>query len=136
PATGKSVGVDWGVKHVATTTNPAYDLPHAERTRKAAAKLAKYQRSMARRKPRPGQKASEGYRQAKLQTARLHKKVARQRHDAARKWARRLVAAFDRIAVEDFKPKFLAKGSMARKAADAAIGATKRELIEYARRAG
>jgi putative transposase len=40
------------------------------------------------------------------------------------------------IAVEDFKPKFLAKTSMARKAADNAIGACKRELIERGTRAG
>ncbi|MET7770773.1 hypothetical protein [Nocardia sp. NPDC005366] len=40
------------------------------------------------------------------------------------------------IAVEDFKPLFLAKSTLARKAADAAIGAAKRELIERARRAG
>lgn len=134
--TGKAVGIDWGVKQVATATSPAYGLPHAERTRKAAAKLAKYQRRMARRKPKPGQKASRGYRQAKLQVAKVHKKVARQRQDAARKWARKVVAEFDQIAVEDFKPKFLAKSSMAKKAADAAIGATKRELIEFAKRAG
>lgn len=47
-----------------------------------------------------------------------------------------MVNAFDQIAVEDFKPKFLAKSSMARKAADAAIGAAKRELIEFAQRVG
>src|SRR5690606_34163618 len=129
--TGKAVGIDWGVKRVATATSPAFDLPHAERTRKAAAKLAKYQRRMARRKPRPGQAASRGYKQAKLQTAKLHKRVARQRQDAARKWARRLVSEFDQIAVEDFEPKFLAQSRMARKAAGAAIGATKRELVEF-----
>ncbi len=37
---------------------------------------------------------------------------------------------------EDFKPTFLAKSTMARKAADAAIGAAKRELIEQGVRAG
>src|SRR5690606_7016381 len=60
----------------------------------------------------------------------LHRKLARQRQDAARKWARRVVAAFDQIAVEDFKPQFLATSSMAKKAADAAIGGTKRVLVE------
>jgi putative transposase len=41
------------------------------------------------------------------------------------------------IAVEDFTPKFLAKSrNMARKAADAAIGAGKRQLIETGTRAG
>lgn len=41
--------------------------------------------------------------------------------------------------MEDFKPKFLAKTAMARKAADAAIGAigaTKRALIEMGRKHG
>ena len=40
------------------------------------------------------------------------------------------------LAVEDFKPKFLAKSPMARKSADGAIGTTKATLIEYAQRAG
>ena len=40
------------------------------------------------------------------------------------------------MAVEDFRPKFLAKSTMARKAADAAIGATKRALIEMGRKHG
>lgn len=40
------------------------------------------------------------------------------------------------IAVEDFRPKFLAKTSMARKAADAAIGAAKKALTEMGRKHG
>ncbi|MGH3374341.1 MAG: hypothetical protein ACRDP6_06350, partial [Actinoallomurus sp.] len=50
--------------------------------------------------------------------------------------ARRVVAENQIIAVEDFEPRFLARSSMARKAADAAIGAAKRELIERGMRAG
>ncbi|GGT10310.1 hypothetical protein GCM10010222_60260 [Streptomyces tanashiensis] len=38
--------------------------------------------------------------------------------------------------MEDFRPKFLAKTTMARKAADAAVGATKRALIEMGRKHG
>jgi putative transposase len=68
--------------------------------------------------------------------AKAQKKVARQRQDTARKWAKAVVRDHDEIAVEDFKPRFLAKSTMARKAADAAIGATKRALIETARRYG
>jgi putative transposase len=64
------------------------------------------------------------------------KKVARQRQDTARKWATKVVANHDAIAVEDFKPQFLAKSRMARKSADGAIGMTKATLIEYAQRAG
>ncbi|MEU9639674.1 transposase [Streptomyces tendae] len=134
PATGAVLGVDWGVKETATTTSDAHDLPHAEHGKRAARRLAHYQRMMARRKPARGQAASKGYREAQKQTARLHKKVARQRQDTARKWAKRVVRDHDTVAVEDFRPKFLAKSTMARKTADAAIGATKSALIEMGRK--
>lgn len=136
PETGAVIGVDWGVKETATTTSDAHDLPHPEHGRKSAAKLAGYQRMMARRKAQRGQAASKGYRQAKRQVAKAHKKIARQRQDTARKWARRVVEDFDGLAVEDFSPKFLAKSTMARKAADAAIASTKNELINMARKHG
>src|SRR6266550_2522056 len=134
PETGRVIGIDWGVKETATTTSDAHDLPHARHGRKAAAKLARYQRMMARRKPPRGQTGSKGYRRAKRQAAKLHKKVARQRQDTGRKWAKKVVRDHDALAVEDFKPKFLAKTTMARKAADAAIGATKTALTEMGRK--
>ncbi|MEW2139943.1 transposase [Streptomyces sp. NPDC005409] len=136
PESGAVIGIDWGVQETATTTSDAHDLPHPEHGKKAAGKLAGYQRMMARRKPKRGQGASKGYRKAKRQAAKAHKKIARQRQDTARKWAKRVVTDFDRIAVEDFRPKFLAKSTMARKAADAAISATKHELINMARKHG
>ncbi|MFD9370193.1 RNA-guided endonuclease InsQ/TnpB family protein [Streptomyces sp. NPDC060020] len=135
-ATGAAVGIDWGVKETATTTSDAHDLPHPEHGKKAAGKLAGYQRMMARRKPKLGQAASKGYRQAGRQVAKVHKKIARQRQDTARKRAKRVVTDFDQIAVEDFRPKFLAKSRMAGKAADASISATKRELVNMARKHG
>ena len=136
PATGRAIGIDWGVKETATTTSDAHDLTPAEHGKRAAQRLARYQRMMARRKPARGQAASKGYREARAQAAKLHKKVARQRQDTARKWAKRVVTDHDTIAVEDFRPKFLAKTTMARKAADAAIGATKTALIEMGRKHG
>ncbi|MFC9965966.1 RNA-guided endonuclease InsQ/TnpB family protein [Nocardia ignorata] len=120
----------------ATTTDAAYDLPYVGYRRRCAAELAKAQRKMARRKPPRGATPSKGYQQARRQAARLHKKAARQNTHAARVWARRIVADHQTIAVEDFKPRFLARTTMARKAADAAIGAAKRELIECGMRAG
>jgi putative transposase len=136
PACEASIGVDWGVRAVATTTDPEYDLPHPEHGRRAAKELARRQRTMARRKPPRGQHPSKGYLSAKRVVARLSKKVARQRQDTARKWATKVVASHGVLAVEDFKPKFLAKSRMARKSADGAIGTTKATLIEYAQRAG
>ncbi|ASU84114.1 transposase [Nocardiopsis gilva YIM 90087] len=134
PETGRVIGVDWGVKETATTTSDAHDLPHTGHGKTAAAKLARYQRLMARRRPAKGKPASKGYRTAKRQAAKLHRKVARQRQDTGRTWAKRVVRDHDAIAVEDFRPKFLAKSTMARKAADAAISATKRALVEMGRK--
>lgn len=136
PACDQSIGVDWGVRAVATTTDAEYDLPHPEHGRCAAEELARRQRTMARRKPTRGKRGSKGYLSAKLVVAKLSKKVARQRQDTARKWATKVVANHGVLAVEDFKPKFLAKSRMARKSADGAIGITKATLIEYAQRAG
>jgi putative transposase len=73
------------------------------------------ERMMARRKPKRGQAASKGYREAKRQTAKLHRKIADRRQDTGRKWAKRVVADHDAIAVEDFRPTFLARTTMARK---------------------
>ncbi|MFJ9851291.1 RNA-guided endonuclease InsQ/TnpB family protein [Streptomyces sp. NPDC101150] len=136
PETGAVIGIDWGVKETATTTSDAHDLPHAQHGKVAAQKLARYQRMMARRRPAKGQAGSKGYREAKCRTAKLHKKIARQRQDTGRKWAKKVVRDHDALAVEDFRPKFLAKSNMARKAADAAIGATKRALVEMGRKHG
>ncbi|MFF3766441.1 RNA-guided endonuclease InsQ/TnpB family protein [Streptomyces sp. NPDC001922] len=136
PETGRVLGVDWGVKETATTTSESHDLPHAEHGQRARAKLARYDRMMARRRPKKGRPASKGYREAKKLRAKAHKKAARQREDTGRKWARKAVLDHDAIAVEDFRPKFLAQTTMARKAADAAIGATKAALIHMGRKHG
>ncbi|MFF4224800.1 RNA-guided endonuclease InsQ/TnpB family protein [Streptomyces abikoensis] len=136
PETGRVLGVDWGVKQTATTTSDTHDLPHAEHGKKARAKLARYDRMMARRRPQKGRPGSNGYREARKLRAKAHKKVARRREDTGRKWAKKVVRDHDVIAVEDFRPRFLAKSTMARKAADAAIGATKTALIEQARKHG
>jgi len=130
------IGIDWGVTTTATATDPAYDLPFGGHRRRCAAELARAQRKMARRRRARGQAPSKGYRRARLSAAKLHKKAARQNVHVARQWVRGVVANHQTIAVEDFKPQFLARSTMARKAADAAIGAAKRELIERGVRAG
>jgi putative transposase len=136
PGTGRVIGIDWGVKETATTTSDAHDLPHAQHGRRAKEKLSRYDRMMARRKPAKGQAASKGYREARKWRAKTYQKIARRRQDTGRKWAKKVVTDHDAIAVEDFKPKFLARTSMAKKAADAAIGATRQALIEMGRTHG
>ena len=130
------IGIDWGVTTTATTTDPAYDLPFGGHRRRCTAELARAQRKMARRRRARGQAPSNGYRRARLSAAKLHKKAARQNVHVARQWVRAVVANHQTIAVEDFKPRFLTRSTMGRKAADAAIGAAKRELIARGVRAG
>lgn len=111
---------------MATTTDPEYDLAHPEYGKRASTELARRQRTMARRKPARGERASQSYLGAKHAVAKLSKKVARQRQDTGRKWATKVVANHGALAVENFKPRFLAKSRMARKSSDGAIGAPKR----------
>jgi len=136
PASDAAIGIDWGVKVAATTTSPEHDFHSAGHRAAAQKELTRYQRMMARRKPKPGKAASKGYRRAKLKAAKAHKRVSRQRLHDTRQWARKIVADHGLIAVEDFKPGFLAKTTMARKQADQAVGLLSRELDTYARQAG
>ncbi len=135
PATG-AIGIDWGVSETATTTDADYDLAHIGHRQREARTLANAQRKMARRRRPRGQAQSNGYKQARLETARIAKAAQRRNVHTARMWSRRIVDDHQLIAIEDFKPKFLSKSTMARKTADAAVGTIKSTLIEYAERAG
>ncbi|MGW6379040.1 RNA-guided endonuclease InsQ/TnpB family protein [Rhodococcus sp. NPDC055112] len=136
PESDGGIGIDWGVSITATTTDPGFDLPYLGHRRRCAAELGKAQQKMARRHVGKRSVQSKGYARAKREAAKLRKKAVRQTQHDSRVWAKRVVDNHQMIAVEDFKPSFLAKSVMARKAADAAIGAAKRELIDRARRAG
>ncbi|MBU3066300.1 transposase [Nocardia sp. NEAU-G5] len=136
PSVEGAIGIDWGVSTTATTTNHSFDLRYPRHRRRCAAELAKAQRTMARRRRGTHGPQSGGYQRAARKAAKLYKKAARQTQHDARVWAKNVVDHHDLIVVEDFRPKFLAKSTKARKAADAAIGATKRDLIAHGARAG
>ena len=136
PEVSGSIGIDWGVSTTATTTDPAYDLPHVGHRKRSAAELAKAQRKMARRARPRGHAQSKGYQRAKREAAKVAKTAQRRNTHAGRVWSQKVVANHQTIAIEDFHPKFLAKSTMARKASDAAASTVKRTLIEYAVRAG
>jgi putative transposase len=137
-ATGK-IGIDWGIKTPAVTTDPDLDLHYAGHRKRCAAELAKHQRRMARRARRRGRKLhgpqSKGYHAAKQAAAKVQRKAQRQHAHDARQWARS-IAGHGMIAVEDFKPKFVSKSRLARKASDIAIGTLKRMVVEYGQRGG
>ncbi len=105
-ATGRAIGIDWGVAETATTTGDDHDLPHAEYGKAAVPGLVPYQRQMARRRTAGNRRDTRGYRKVRRAAARVSKKTARQRQDTARK------------------------------AADAAIGTAKAALVEMSRKHG
>ncbi|TCC39806.1 RNA-guided endonuclease InsQ/TnpB family protein [Kribbella sindirgiensis] len=136
PGTGAVLGIDWGVKDIATTTSDDHDLPHPGFGTRAAAELAAANKAISRRRSQKGHPQSNGYKKARRRRAKILKKVSRQRQDYARKWAKKVVRDHDALALEDFRPKFLAKSTMAKKAADAAIAATKQALLDMGHKHG
>jgi putative transposase len=131
PDSNNAIGIDWGVTEVATTTDPDFNLSCGNQTKSNADALKAANRKLARAK-----RDTKNRKAAKRAVAAIHIRIARQRKDRAFKWSRRVVTAFGNIAVEDFKPKFLAKSTMAKKAADGAVGMTKGILITMATSAG
>jgi putative transposase len=131
PPSQEAIGVDWGVSAIATTTDPDFDLPCGNQTKNSAEALKWTQRKLSR-----ATHGSNKRKKAKRAVAKIHLRIARQRKDRAFKWARKVVTAFGRIAVEDFKPRFLARSKMAKKATDGAVGMTKNILLTMAEQAG
>ena len=135
PESNNSIGIDWGISQPANTTNENHDLYYAGHRKRCQSEVAKAQRKMSRRFKK-GQKQSKGYQQAKRQSAKLQKKAARQNKHDSSVWAKDVVANNQLIAIEDFKPKFLSKSTMAKKASDIALGQLKTILVEKSTRAG
>lgn len=131
PPSKEAIGIDWGVAEVATTTDHNFNLSCGNHTRNNADVLTAASRKLARAKP-----GSNRRKKAKRRVAKIHLGIARQRRDRAFKWARKIVTAFGKIAVEDFRPAFLSKSTMAKKASDGAVGMTKQILISMAEAAG
>lgn len=118
--TGQTTGLDLGLRTYATTEFPDADVPNPRFARRAAKALARSQRNLARK-----QKGSNNRAKARIQTARVHAKVADQRHDWQHKQARILARRFDRIGVEALKIQRLLTNSyrsVARSISDAAWG--------------
>ncbi|MFF4624420.1 RNA-guided endonuclease InsQ/TnpB family protein [Nonomuraea jabiensis] len=105
PATGREVGVDMGVAHFATVSEPIDDLTdeggHVANPRylkTVEEELAAAQRAYARTR-----RGSTRRKRAAKKIGQIHRKVARRRTDHAHKIALGLVRAADVIAIEDLR---------------------------------
>src|SRR5699024_7223884 len=113
-----------------------YDLPYRDIAAQQAAAVKRYSRRMAVWKDQRCEDARKHYERARKKKAKAERRARNQRQEHARRWARRVAKDHQRIAVEDFKPKFLARSSMSHKAHDAALGQCKAALIEAGRKLG
>src|SRR5215831_1475155 len=131
PKSGASVGLDFGITHLATlSTGDTIDNPrHAKRQQR---RLALLQRRLGRK-----QKGSRRRDAARHRVAVLHERIRHARQDALHKLTTTLVKRFDTIYLEDLNLRGMGQNhSLARVLSDAAIGITRRLFETKATRYG
>ena len=128
PRTGKNIGIDLGVKTLATLSDGT-KVENPKYFHKSERRLARLQRKLSR-KPKDSKRREK----ARIAVARQHEKVANQRADYIHKLTTQLVRDYDVIAVEDLKVQEMertAKYRRLRKAiGDTALYEVRRQL-EY-----
>ena len=101
--TGKSIGVDMGLKDFLVTSD-GETFKNNRYTRRYECKLAKAQQHLSRKK-----KGGRGFENQRLKVARLHEKIANSRADYLHKCSISLVRRYDTICIEDLNVKCMVK---------------------------
>ncbi len=121
-----SVGVDLGIKTLATLSNGEV-YQNGRLLQKNLRKLKKLQRHFARKKDKDSNRRAR----AKLQIQKLHFRIAKQRAAIAHQLSNYLTKTFDRIVLEDLNVKGMIKNrKLSRAIADVGFGMLRR-FIEY-----
>jgi putative transposase len=129
--TGRSVGVDLGVKDF-TVTSDGDKIPNPEHLARKARNLARYQRRLAR-----CQNGSANRARAAAKVARAHRKVRDARRDFLHRASTGLVRSADTIVIEDLNVSGMVRNRrLARAIADCGWGEFRRQLAYKCARAG
>ena len=115
--TGKSVGVDMGLKDLLVTSE-GETFNNNRYTRRYERKLTKAHQHLSRKK-----KGSRGFENQRLKVARLYEKIANSRADYLHKCSISLVRRYDTICIEDLNVKGMVKNHhLAKSISDASWG--------------
>ena len=128
PPKGGSVGIDLGVKNLATLSDGAV-VPNPRYLKKSERKPKKAQR--AQRALGRKVKGSNRREKARAKVARLHARVANQRQDGLHELTTRIAETFSDISIEDLHVAGMVKNRhLAKHVMDASFGEFRRQL-EY-----
>ena len=123
PKTHKEVGIDVGLKEYCITSD-GIKVPNNKYLQKSAKKIAKLQRTLARR-----QKGSKRYEKTRVRLAKAHEHAANQRKDFLQKLTTQLINEYDVICLEKLNVERMLHGNkLAGSISDASWYEFKREL--------
>lgn len=122
PASGRRVGLDFGLKDVVVTSD-GWKSGAPRYLRASQRRLAHAQRSLSRK-----HKGSNRHERQRRRVARLHARIGDQRTDWIHKLSTRLIHENQGIAIEDLNVRALARTKLARSIGDAGLAELRRQL--------